>query len=423
MGIDGVNFDAKFAAYEKYLKANADKLGLKGDKLAEQFGRYSVGLQYDQIKADKKAFGKQYGKELALERQAKRNEYVKFWENALDEKDKMDAKKARIRKEIAEIKGRKSGVVLADEIAEAKISANTNNAKVAELEKQLKYERGKLERFKKLAQDKGQISGVVKADEIAEAKIRGTAEPANSKVAELEKQLKYERGKLERFKKLAQNKGQVSGVVKADEIAAAKILENQKGGSKITKLLKGKKGKAGLIAAAVLAVGAGITALVKSGKKDDTAPVNENLELVTDPENIIGPVLPEEEAADTTGTTDTTDTTVVIPPAGSDTTEVTSPDGADTTKTAPTEEVPEQLIIPGADGAPSDLYTVVKGDNVWNIAKAHLKELHKDVEGYKPTNLEILNHTKEIMELNGLKYEADGYRVLIYPEDKLKLSA
>lgn len=374
MGIDGVNFDAKFAAYEKYLKANADKLGLKGDKLAEQFGRYSVGLQYDQIKADKKAFGKQYGKELALERQAKRNEYVKFWENALDEKDKMDAKKARIRKEIAEIKGRKSGVVLADEIAEAKISANTNNAKVAELEKQLKYERGK----------------------------------------------------LERFKKLAQNKGQVSGVVKADEIAAAKILENQKGGSKITKLLKGKKGKAGLIAAAVLAVGAGITALVKSGKKDDTAPVNENLELVTDPENIIGPVLPEEEAADTTGTTDTTDatdTTVVIPPAGSDTTEVTSPDGADTTETAPTEEVPEQLIIPGADGAPSDLYTVVKGDNVWNIAKAHLKELHKDVEGYKPTNLEILNHTKEIMELNGLKYEADGYRVLIYPEDKLKLSA
>lgn len=381
MGIDGVNFDAKFAAYEKYLKANADKLGLKGDKLAEQFGRYSVGLQYDQIKADKKAFGKQYGKELALERQAKRNEYVKFWENALDEKDKMDAKKARIRKEIAEIKGRKSGVVLADEIAEAKISANTNEAKVAELEKQLKYERGKLERFKKLAQT------------------------------------------LEQDKKLAKNKGQVSGVVKADEIAAKKILENQKGSSKITKFLKGKKGKAGLIAAAVLAVGAGVTALVKSGKKDDTAPVNENLELVTDPENIIGPVLPEKEAADTTGTTDTTDTTVVIPPAGSDTTEVTSPDGADTTKTAPTEEVPEQLIIPGADGAPSDLYTVVKGDNVWNIAKAHLKELHKDVEGYKPTNLEILNHTKEIMELNGLKYEADGYRVLIYPEDKLKLSA
>lgn len=381
MGIDGVNFDAKFAAYEKYLKANADKLGLKGDKLAEQFGRYSVGLQYDQIKADKNAFGKQYGKELALERQAKRNEYVKFWENALDEKDKMDAKKARIRKEIAEIKGRKSGVVLADEIAEAKISANTNNAKVAELEKQLKYERGKLERFKKLAQT------------------------------------------LEQDKKLAKNKGQVSGVVKADEIAAKKILENQKGSSKITKFLKGKKGKAGLIAAAVLAVGAGVTALVKSGKKDDTAPVNENLELVTDPENIIGPVLPEKEAADTTGTTDTTDTTVVIPPAGSDTTEVTSPDGADTTKTAPTEEVPEQLIIPGADGAPSDLYTVVKGDNVWNIAKAHLKELHKDVEGYKPTNLEILNHTKEIMELNGLKYEADGYRVLIYPEDKLKLSA
>lgn len=44
MGTDGISFDAKFAVYEKYLKANASRLGLNGEKLGEQFGRYSVGL-------------------------------------------------------------------------------------------------------------------------------------------------------------------------------------------------------------------------------------------------------------------------------------------------------------------------------------------------------------------------------------------
>lgn len=68
-------------------------------------------------------------------------------------------------------------------------------------------------------------------------------------------------------------------------------------------------------------------------------------------------------------------------------------------------------------------HTVVKGDNVWNIAKAHLKEIHKDDANYKPTNAEILKHTKELMAANKLHYEADNYRVLIRPGDKLKLTA
>lgn len=137
MATDGVNFDAKFAAYERYLKPNAERLGLKGEKLGEQLGRYSVGLQYDAEKAAKKAFGKSYGRELAAERQAKRNEYVQFWEKALAERDVQDAEKAEIRKRILQNKGAKSGVVKADEIAAEKIKAYQNEAKLADLEKKL----------------------------------------------------------------------------------------------------------------------------------------------------------------------------------------------------------------------------------------------------------------------------------------------
>lgn len=67
-------------------------------------------------------------------------------------------------------------------------------------------------------------------------------------------------------------------------------------------------------------------------------------------------------------------------------------------------------------------HVVVKGDNVWNIAKQHLKEMNPD-PNYKPTNAEILKHTQELMELNQLKFEPDGYVVLIRPNDRIKLVA
>lgn len=346
MGINGTSFDAKFSAYEKYLKSDAKNLGLSGEKLGEQFGRYSVGLQYDEQKAANKALGKAYAKELAIERQpikAKRNEYIKFWKDALAHKDELDAKKTAI-KERLKYKGQKSGVVIADEIAQAKIDAAANKSKVTELEKQLKYERGKLERFKKLAQNKGEVSGVVKADKIAEAK------------------------------RLAQ-------------------------GGKLSKFFKGKKGKAGLISAAVL-IGAGLYGLFKSDKKDNAVPVkneiiNDNSKKSISPDNQI--INNNDVDIDATKKQDT----------GVPLSEVIN-------------ESEDDITEPKKD---EDLYTVVKGDCVWNIAKEHLKDLHKTDKDYTPTNLEILNHTLELMEINGLKYESDGYHVMIRPEDKLKLSA
>lgn len=84
-----------------------------------------------------------------------------------------------------------------------------------------------------------------------------------------------------------------------------------------------------------------------------------------------------------------------------------------TDKTDKTDKNPETKVEAG------EVHKVKLGDNVWNIAKKHLKEQN----GVKPTNAEILKHTKEIMELNGLEFEADGKLVIIKQGQELKLTA
>ncbi len=91
----------------------------------------------------------------------------------------------------------------------------------------------------------------------------------------------------------------------------------------------------------------------------------------------------------------------------------------------PGDKKEDPAVTPGKDdkgATTSKDYEVKKGDCVWNIAKQHLKDLSGD-PNYKPTNAEILKHTKELMKLNKLEFEDDGYRVLIYPKDKLQLTA
>ncbi len=169
--------------------------------------------------------------------------------------------------------------------------------------------------------------------------------------------------------------------------------------SKVGKFFKGKGGK--------LAIGAGIVALIGAGaawiynkvtgKDDETATKASQTPPAADKKT----EQPKEQ-------------TPVTPPVTDD----KDKKAENKDKTEPTKPAEEN---PGNKPVPKD-YVVKKGDCVWNIAKQHLKDLSND-PNYKPTDAEILKHTKELMALNKLEFEPDGYHVMIKPEDKLQLAA
>lgn len=205
--------------------------------------------------------------------------------------------------------------------------------------------------------------------------------------------------------------------------------------SKVGRFFKGKGGKwalVGLAAAAVTAAGIGIYKAVK-GNSDNKAQETEGADKANKPSQPEKPQAkpteepPEEDPAKDENPTKTdnkpTDRTSSGKKAGSttgsaaaattgsaeDPDKTDKTDKADKAKTKTDDETPDVPTV----------HTVVKGDNVWNIAKKHLQ----DINGKKPTNAEILKHTKELMEINGLEFEPDGKRVMIRPNDELKLIA
>lgn len=205
--------------------------------------------------------------------------------------------------------------------------------------------------------------------------------------------------------------------------------------SKVGRFFKGKGGKwalVGLAAAAVTAAGVGIYKAVK-GNADNKAQETEGADKANKPAQPEKPQAkpteepPEEDPAKDEDPTKTdnkpTDKTSSDKKAGSttgsaaaattgsaqDPDKTDKTDKADKAKTKTDDETPDVPTV----------HTVVKGDNVWNIAKKHLQ----DINGKKPTNAEILKHTKELMEINGLEFEPDGKRVMIRPNDELKLIA
>lgn len=205
--------------------------------------------------------------------------------------------------------------------------------------------------------------------------------------------------------------------------------------SKVGRFFKGKGGKwalVGLAAAAVTAAGVGIYKAVK-GNSDNKAQETEGADKANKPAQPEKPQAkpteepPEEDPAKDEDPTKTdnkpTDKTSSDKKTGSttgsaaaattgsaqDPDKTDKTDKADKAKTKTDDETPDVPTV----------HTVVKGDNVWNIAKKHLQ----DINGKKPTNAEILKHTKELMEINGLEFEPDGKRVMIRPNDELKLIA
>lgn len=213
-----------------------------------------------------------------------------------------------------------------------------------------------------------------------------------------------------------------------------KVLESTaKSGSKFTKFLK-KGGKIGLAALVIGGLIYGAKKLFGGGdddkktqsntpvqeQKDTPAPADKTKkpakgsdgETTPAPVGSDSPTQPakgEEKADDKAKPADKKDPAKATPaPVSGDEKETKESDKAD----KPDKAEHKNRALPKN-------YTVKKGDNVWNIAKHRLQEMN----GKKPTDKEIMNYTNELLKLNKLEYEPDGYTVIIHEGDNIAYTA
>lgn len=224
-----------------------------------------------------------------------------------------------------------------------------------------------------------------------------------------------------------------NGTKVATEEASHIAQTAAKSGSKFTKFLK----KGGKIGAALLVIGGlfyGIKKLFGGGdddkktqantpvqeQKDTPAPADKTKkpakgsdgETAPAPVGSDSPTQPakgEEKADDKAKPADKKDPAKATPaPVSGDEKETKESDKAD----KPDKAEDKNRALPKN-------YTVKKGDNVWNIAKRRLQEMN----GKKPTDREIMNYTNELLKLNKLEYEPDGYTVIIHKGDNIEYAA
>ena len=81
-------YDVKFHAYEQAIKKDPAWAKMTKKQRSEQLGRYSLGLQFDADKAAKKAEGKAFAKELAMERKDKIKMYEGLFDQIADHEEK-----------------------------------------------------------------------------------------------------------------------------------------------------------------------------------------------------------------------------------------------------------------------------------------------------------------------------------------------
>ena len=228
--------------------------------------------------------------------------------------------------------------------------------------------------------------------------------------------------------------GTATGANKVATEEASHIAQTAaKSGSKFTKFLK----KGGKIGAALLVIGGlfyGIKKLFGGGdddkktqantpvqeQKDTPAPADKTKkpakgsdgETTPAPVGSDSPTQPakgEEKADDKAKPADKKDPAKATPaPVSGDEKETKESDKAD----KPDKAEDKNRALPKN-------YTVKKGDNVWNIAKRRLQEMN----GKKPTDREIMNYTNELLKLNKLEYEPDGYTVIIHKGDNIEYAA
>lgn len=233
--------------------------------------------------------------------------------------------------------------------------------------------------------------------------------------------------------------GTATGANKVATEEASHVAQTAaKSGSKFTKFLK----KGGKIGAALLVIGGlfyGIKKLFGGGdddkktqantpvqeQKDTPAPADKTKKPAkgsdgeTAPVGSDSPTQPakgEEKADDKAKPADKKDPAKATPaPVADDENKEDKVDKKDNAEKADKSEEAKKRN----DRTLPQNYTVKKGDNVWNIAKRRLQEMN----GKKPTDKEIMNYTNELLKLNKLEYEPDGYTVIIHEGDNIAYTA
>ena len=211
--------------------------------------------------------------------------------------------------------------------------------------------------------------------------------------------------------------------------------------TKAKNFFKTPKGKWTLVGAAVIAAGTALWGYVSDRFSDKNKPTPTN-----GPSKVFMPKLnepDEDQKAEETETTDETesreektdteksdnDTTVVAPVPTEESDEAKETEQTDESKKSEeTDITPKTETSPKQETTVNDgIHKVVKGDNLWNIAKQDLINKNKDKSDYVPTNKEISDRTEELMKLNNKEYEKplpeDSRKrvVIIEPDEEIKL--
>ena len=439
------NYDVKWHAYEQAMKNDPAWQKLTKTQKAEQFGRYAQGLQQAEIKAANKANGREIAKALAGERADK----IKMYGELFDQADAHYAGRAKVKELSQHLNGSMS------------VRVNTSNPELDRLNDWYRRSEASTQR---VAEFERHLNGNMRVSVNTENPI---LDGMNDRYRFLEERSDYKRALGKHLKKptnvTADIIDQRLGI--GQDSPQTKFYRALEESQNANKFKLGKWGKIGLIALGAAAlIGVGIWAYNKiKGNKEEEKIQEQEQQEVTVVENTEPEVKPGNEVPDET-----------IP--GGETPDQTTPDGTIPGGETPDQTTPDNLtpeipaVVPpivdnedkadgadgadgaekadgadGADGAGAagkaedaedakeadkaeenkqsitidgKEYTVKKGDNVWNIAKAYLR----DELGREPKLSEIKAKEQQIMKDNELKFEADGYVCIIKPEQKLKVA-
>lgn len=474
------DYYARYSAYENYLRANAENLGLSKAQVDEQLGRYSLGLQQ---KLNYEPQNRQVGKEVAKNPAA--------WgisnpNNVTTELEKTQKQLEVLQKDLGggaisktyfgtpeQLKGAAPLGNIAPEVVEksefqkalekSQLYKSTGSNSVDKLGKR---------KQKQILEEIEQLGKLAKTDEeIAELQRRTSmfkggndqklfseavekqAAALNNKV--IEAKIPETKGPKIIFDDIIEEVPKNAASTKplyfddiniaedikpqsfADDIIedAAKLKPEAEAASKESKgvlntvknAMKGKKGKVAIAAGALALVGAGAYALF-GGKEDENV---EEAAMKVEPQQPEKTQPQEQESKTETpqNSNQEKETPVVTNPQNQE--------GHQAEVNQQEARTPEKALLNVSETEPEtesestegkvadEEYIVKKGDSFWNLAKEHLIEKHKDEPGYKPTNAEILELVMKFLQDNNYKLDENNYypEPMLYPGDKLNLAA